>query len=155
MYRVTKTYDHNQGLSCAFRQWRAESHCRFIHGYALAFVFVFEAATLDAHNWVIDFGNLDYLKQDLKRVFDHTTMVASDDPNINNFRKLDQLQVINMFEMAKVGCEAFAEYGWNLANSFISNSRFFGRVRVVSCEVKEHGGNSATYIHEESGFGKV
>ncbi len=42
IYRSTKMYDHNEGLSCCFRQWRAtDSHCRLIHGYALAFKFVF------------------------------------------------------------------------------------------------------------------
>jgi hypothetical protein len=24
LYRSTKTYDHNEGLSCCFRQWRAD-----------------------------------------------------------------------------------------------------------------------------------
>ena len=35
MYRSSKTYGHEIGLSAAFRQWRAQSHCRLIHGYAL------------------------------------------------------------------------------------------------------------------------
>lgn len=48
IYRSTKTYGHEIGLSAAFRQWRAESHCRFVHGYALAVKFVFEAGELDA-----------------------------------------------------------------------------------------------------------
>ena len=49
-YRVTKTYGNERGLSCAFRQWKAESHCRLIHGYSLGFRFVFEAETLDHRN---------------------------------------------------------------------------------------------------------
>ena len=32
-----KTYSHATGHSCAFRQWRADSHCNLIHGYALQF----------------------------------------------------------------------------------------------------------------------
>ena len=55
-YRVTKTYGNERGLSCAFRQWRADSHCNLIHGYSLGFRFVFEAAQLDDRNWVYDFG---------------------------------------------------------------------------------------------------
>ena len=47
IYRSTKTYDHNEGLSCCFRQWRADSHCNLVHGYALAFRFVFATHTLD------------------------------------------------------------------------------------------------------------
>ena len=48
LYRSTKLYDHNEGLSCCFRQWRAEhSHCQQVHGYALAFRFVFATDRLD------------------------------------------------------------------------------------------------------------
>ena len=47
-YYSTKTYDHNEGLSCAFRQWRAEdSHCRFIHGYAIAVSLTFGCKELE------------------------------------------------------------------------------------------------------------
>ncbi|SVB70610.1 uncharacterized protein METZ01_LOCUS223464, partial [marine metagenome] len=27
MYQSTKTYGNEVGLSCCFRQWRADSHC--------------------------------------------------------------------------------------------------------------------------------
>ena len=58
-YRSTKTYGHNEGLSCCFRQWRAShSHCQQVHGYALAFRFVFATHTLDENNWCLDFGGL-------------------------------------------------------------------------------------------------
>ena len=33
----SKKYGHDRGLSTAFRQWRADSHCRFMHGYSLEF----------------------------------------------------------------------------------------------------------------------
>ena len=56
VFRSTKTYGHEMGFSCAFRQHRADSHCRLVHGYALAFHFEFEATELDVRNWVVDFG---------------------------------------------------------------------------------------------------
>lgn len=62
-YISTKQYGHELGLSCAFRQWKADSHCKYIHGYALAFKFKFETDTLDSNNWVVDFGNLKELKK--------------------------------------------------------------------------------------------
>ena len=56
-YQSTKTFGHDLGISCAFRQWRAtHSHCSKIHGYALSVTMVFEANTLDDRNWVMDFG---------------------------------------------------------------------------------------------------
>ena len=56
-FKSTKTYGHDLGFSAAFRQWRADSHCKYIHGYALAFRFEFEADELDVRNWVVDFGD--------------------------------------------------------------------------------------------------
>src|SRR5262252_2419334 len=64
IYRCTKSYDHNEGLSCCFRQWRAtHSHCRLIHGYALAFTFRFATKQLDQHNWCFDLGAMNRVRQ--------------------------------------------------------------------------------------------
>ena len=45
-YRSTKTYKHLGPV--AYRQWRADSHCNLIHGYALTFHFEFETR-LETH----------------------------------------------------------------------------------------------------------
>ena len=59
MFFSTKTYGHETGLSCAFRQPNAtHSHCSLLHGYALSFKFVFGAQELDNKNWAVDFGDL-------------------------------------------------------------------------------------------------
>ena len=62
-YQSTKTYGNDRGLSCCFRQWRADSHCNLLHGYSLGFRFVFEADTLDERNWVYDFGDCKWIKE--------------------------------------------------------------------------------------------
>ena len=47
----TKTYGHNIGLSAVFRQPHADhSHCKFLHGYSLAFKFTFGCSDLDNKN---------------------------------------------------------------------------------------------------------
>ena len=69
-YISTKTY--NQIGPVAYRQWRADSHCNLVHGYALSFYFEFESDTLDVRNWVMDFGGLRPLKDKLEEWFDHT-----------------------------------------------------------------------------------
>ena len=71
-YLSTKTYGHNIGLSAVFRQPHADhSHCRFLHGYSLAFKFTFGCDDLDHRNWCVDFGGLKPLKQWLEDSFDH------------------------------------------------------------------------------------
>ena len=88
MYRSYKEFN---GYSTAFRQWRANSHCRFIHGYALRFKVWFDGE-LDERNWVVDFGcfKRNGVKDWFKHMFDHTTVVASDDPHLETFEKMDK-----------------------------------------------------------------
>lgn len=149
MFRSTKHYGHEQGLSACFRQWRASSHCRLLHGYALAFTFVFEAAELDYRNWVVDFGGLGALKDELKRRFDHMTIVAEDDPELQLIKLLATAGIAKVIVVPRVGCEAFAEQGWHLANEHLRLMMWSPRVRVVSCEVREHGANSAIYLGDK------
>lgn len=144
-YRSTKTYGHEIGLSAAFRQWRAESHCRFIHGYALAVRLEFEADELDVRNWVVDFGSLKSLKGLLEDTFDHKLLVAEDDPEIATFRALEALGLAKVRVLPSVGCEKFAEFIFGATQVWLADNGYAPRVRLVSVEVKEHGANSAIY----------
>ena len=142
MYRITKTYGNEKGLSCAFRQWRAESHCRLIHGYSLGFKFTFEAQDLDETNWVYDFGNMKFIKEFLEKNFDHVMAVASDDPKKDQLKQLKDIANIKI--LRNVGCEAFAEFVYSYVADKIDQETK-GRVRLVSVECFEHGSNSAIY----------
>jgi 6-pyruvoyltetrahydropterin/6-carboxytetrahydropterin synthase len=145
IYRSTKSYDHNEGLSCCFRQWRAtHSHCRLVHGYALAFKFVFATHQLDERNWCFDFGGMKPVKAWLKDMFDHTMLVAEDDPELARFKGLHQDGLIDLRILPAVGCEATAKYVFDHVSDFI-RTETAGRVWLESVEVREHGGNSAIY----------
>lgn len=134
----TKTYTHAEGLSACFRQWRANSHCSFLHGYALQVAFTFGAQTLDDKHWVMDFGGLKGLRGWLHDTFDHKTLVAEDDPEIGTLLDLHERRVIDIVVLPAVGCEKFAEYIFNEASQHLP-----ARVWIESVEVREHGGNSA------------
>ena len=142
-YVSTKRYGHNLGFSCCFRQWRAPSHCCKLHGYPLAFEFVFESDELDQNNWVVDFGNLKWLKEYLTKMFDHTTLVASDDPEIDTFRELSAKGLIDMRTVPGVGCEKVAEMVYDWTNFWIEDK--FYNIKLRSVQVWEHEGNSARY----------
>ena len=144
MYRSTKTYGNDRGLSCAFRQWRADSHCNLIHGYSLGFRFTFEAATLDERNWVYDFGDCKWIKKYLDEIFDHTLAIAEDDPELNTFKTLHGKGLVNLFTFKGVGCEKFAEMVFNYVAPKIKETTK-GRVSLFSVECFEHGANSAIY----------
>lgn len=145
MYHVTKHYPHSLGLSAAFRQWRATSHCNQIHGYALAFTFEFAARDLDARNWVIDFGSLRPIKSWLEDTFDHRLLVAADDPEKEIMYDLARRKVANILELERVGCEAFAVLAFRKAREHLLKTGLHPRVTITKVTVAEHDGNSAGY----------
>ena len=143
----TKTYAHNIGLSCAFRQWRAkESHCRFLHGYALSVRFNFKGQ-LNDKNWVFDFGNLKQVKSFLQDTFDHKLVVAEDDPKLESFKYLEKKGICELVIMPNVGCEKFAEFICEKVEPMIKEASQ-ERVKLLSVEVREHEGNSAIYMND-------
>jgi len=148
LFRSIKTYGHEAGFSCCFRQWRAEhSHCRFLHGYALSFCFTFLAQSLDKQGWVMDFGGLKPLKAWLRQNFDHKILLAADDPAGPAFRQMAQNGLCEIHIVPQVGCEAFAYYTWQHCDALVQDLTA-GRVRVESVAVREHGGNSALFTAE-------
>lgn len=144
VYRSTKSYDHAEGLSCCFRQWRARSHCRLVHGYALAFKFVFATDRLDEHNWCYDFGGLKPVRAWLHEMFDHTMIVAQDDPERAAFEALAAAGLVDLRVLPAVGCEAVARHAFDHVAAHVA-AETGGRVWLESAEVREHGGNSAVY----------
>ena len=130
--------------SCAFRQPKADSHCRFLHGYRLTAKFWFKASQLDENNWVVDFGSFDHLKKLLKKQFDHTTVIDKNDPYIESFEGLNGAGVLDLRVMDGVGIEKFAEYCFKVSNNIIKEQSE-GRCWVSKVEVFEHENNSAIY----------
>jgi len=143
-YGSTKTYDFNTGFSCCFRQWRAQSHCHFLHGYALKFHFEFRTVQLDDKNWAVDFGSLKPLKGWLESMFDHTTLVAADDPLISTFRELNTAKLIDMRIVEATGCEATARLVFEYTEQWLKDAGY-GHIELYRVSVHEHAGNSASY----------
>lgn len=149
-FKSTKLFD---GYSTCFRQWKAEdTHCRFLHGYAVSFRVWFEGE-LDHRNWVFDFGGMKRAKTSIlgmspKEYFayllDHTTVIAEDDPYLEHFKQMDKDGIIQLRVLPATGCERFAEFLYNIINDFL-NEETDGRVRATKVEVYEHERNSASY----------
>lgn len=168
-YVSTKTYGNDRGLSCCFRQWRSRhSHCSLLHGYSIGIKLMFESETLDDRNWVMDFGGLKAFKEWAEYMFDHTLVVAGDDPHLPMFRRMADLGlqdaggVCDLRVVEAVGCEKFAELAFKtmdeILKQFQKNEEWMLKkqsfrarypvgqgVRLRSVEVFEHAGNSAIY----------
>jgi 6-pyruvoyltetrahydropterin/6-carboxytetrahydropterin synthase len=149
-FQSTKLFD---GYSACFRQWKADdTHCKFLHGYAISFRVWFEG-DLDERNWVWDFGGMKRAKSTIggmspkvwmEHMFDHTTVIAEDDPYLDVFKQMHTAGIIQLRIIPETGCERFAEYLFNKINNFLTEETD-GRVRATKVEVYEHERNSASY----------
>ena len=147
-YYSTKTYGHNIGLACVFRQPNADhSHCHLLHGYSLAFRFTFGCDDLDNKNWAVDFGSLKPLKKWLEDHFDHKTAVDINDPHLDKLKELEKHDLAEIVEFDGVGAEMFAKHAFDFADKLI-REQTNNRCYVVEVECMEHGANSAIYRKE-------
>lgn len=146
VYKSTKSFGPEFGLSCCFRQHNAKSHCSKLHGYALSVHLEFEAATLDENGWVIDFGSFGPIKSWLKGNFDHKLLVAEDDPSLNGLLSLQGLGVADVLIVPRTGCEAFAMMIYVYVQGWLISIGEGQRVHLGKVEVREHQGNSGMIV---------
>ena len=149
-FQSSKVFD---GFSTVFRQWKAETtHCRFVHGYGISFKVYFEG-DLDERNWVWDFGGMKRAKTQIfckspkewmDYMFDHTVIVAEDDPAVDVLEEMNEREIIQLRWVRATGAEKFAEFIFHKLNPFVQ-AETNGRVKVAQVEFREHGKNSAIY----------
>lgn len=115
-YKYTSTKEFVDAFPCAYRQWRADSHCSRIHGYAFSMKFYFGTNELDVRNWVADYGGMKELKEVLQSQFDHTTLVAEDDPHLDWYKEAEKRGIMKLIVLPKLGCEGLADMLYEYVN---------------------------------------
>lgn len=168
MFTCSKKYSD---LPFAHRQHNHGGHCRLIHGHNWAFHFTFASKERDANGFVIDFGDLKWLKQYLVDMFDHTLVLNQDDPGLEYLKivltKTEDVAgmpnigpLLTMFPFAAIrivpnaGAEGLAQYVFEEVDRrlrAITNDRVFLHSLVVSEDEK----NSATYAPVSGGCNHV
>jgi 6-pyruvoyltetrahydropterin/6-carboxytetrahydropterin synthase len=112
----------------------------------------------------MDFGGLKEFKEWADHMFDHTLVIAEDDPHLPFFREMAKIGnggILNSTDPFKrgaicdlrvvngVGCEMFAKMAYDKMAEMLAggNMRYpiNPSVRIKSVEVFEHGANSAIY----------
>ena len=152
-FQSSKVFD---GFSTVFRQWKAETtHCRFVHGYGVSFKVYFEGE-LDDRNWVWDFGGMKRAKTQIDGMspkawfdytFDHTMIIAEDDPELEAFKMMDSAKVAQVRIIPATGAESFAKYIYDKLNVFVKTETE-DRVKVIKVKFMEHGKNAAYYVED-------
>jgi 6-pyruvoyltetrahydropterin/6-carboxytetrahydropterin synthase len=127
---------------------------KFLHGYGISFRVGFEGE-LDGRNWVWDFGGMKRAKGSIDGMnpkawmdymFDHTTLVAKDDPGLAGFRIMDAQGLIQLRLLPAVGAEQFAKFIFEKVDAFVQEETE-GRVKVAKVEFKENDRNTAIYTN--------
>lgn len=149
MLTSTKTYSD---LPCAHRQWRHDGNCALVHGYSRSYRFVFGAVTQDKCGFIVDFGDLKWVKAWLEYMFDHTLLLCEDDPLLPMFRDIEAQGGAKVHTMPYgVGMEGSAQMVCEYVDKGL-RERTKGRAWVISVEAIENPKNSAIFTNPEAGF---
>lgn len=115
-YKYVSTKEWHDAFPCAYRQWRADSHCNQIHGYSFTIKVYFGTNDLDVRNWAMDYGGLKELKKTLEDQFDHTLLVDSSDPHLDWYKEAERRGIAKLTVLPKLGCEGLADMLYKYVN---------------------------------------
>jgi 6-pyruvoyltetrahydropterin/6-carboxytetrahydropterin synthase len=88
-------------------------------------------------------------KEWMDYMFDHTFLVAEDDPFKDSFLAMNEAGAAQVRVIPATGAERFAQFIFEKLNPFIKEETE-GRVKVIRVEFREHGKNSAMYEESSS-----
>ena len=78
-------------------------------------------------------------------MFDHTFIVAEDDPYLQSFKKIEEAGVAQVRVVPATGAERFAQFVYDKVSKFIEEETN-GRVSIAKVEFREHNKNAAIYV---------
>lgn len=153
-YISTKRFTN---FSVALRQHKAQhSHCKHLHGYSFELKVWFASVEedvnkqLDETSWIVDYGGFkdapigNGLKSWLDNILDHTTLIEKDDPYLDIFQQMEQMDICKLVVMDKMGAESVAKLVFDKFNDKLSKTNG-GRCKVIKVECFENQNNSSIY----------
>ena len=149
MFTCTKKFT---GFPFAHRSPRHPGHCQFIHGHDWSFEFEFACTHRDPCGFVVDFGDLGWLKDWLSEQFDHTLVLSDSDPLLPVIRAQltdvthegrGPVDLARIVVVPDCGSEGLAEYLFAFATGALK-IRYDGRVFLRRVTVYEGAVNSAS-----------
>lgn len=144
MFQVVKHYEN---LPAAHRQPKHQGHCRQIHGHNWSFDITFRCQKLDVNDFVVDVGELAFLKDWINSIFDHTLLLNKDDPKLEYYKKDPNCTVV---VVPNCGMEGLARFVFHSGNALLSRhlpEEVTSRgLQVIHVQCFEDSKNSAEYF---------
>jgi 6-pyruvoyl-tetrahydropterin synthase len=137
-FHMRKLFDN---LPCCHRSWANQGKRFFLHGYERTFEVEFACAETEPDTGeVVDSIAVREIRAALRYQFDHTTLIAVDDPQRDLFELLAERGVIDLRIMDNTGMEGSAAWVFDAAEQIVGPATA-GRVwasRVKARESRNH-----------------
>ena len=127
----------------AHRQPNHGGHCAFVHGHNWAVTVTFACSETDANGFVVDFGDLKFLRTWIDDHLDHACVFATGDP-LRETLVAAAPQAWKVYVMDDCSCEGLARHLFEVFDPMV-REHTGGRAWVTSVEVEEDTRNAATY----------
>jgi len=137
---ITKTYSN---LKAAHRQWRHKGHCHYVHGENWTFHITFAANELDERGFIVDFGELKGLKEQMDKAFDHVLLIDHDDPELEFFEQMHIKELTDLRIVPSASAEGLCNFVFSMADQYIKDLTD-RRVWVEKVVTEEDSKNIAT-----------
>ena len=102
---------------------------------------------MDDNGFVIDFGDLHFLRDWIDDNLDHATALKENDPMRPECEKLEEQGLLKILWVHSASCEGIAQFLYHTFQPMIEE-KTSGRVRIQSLHLEEDSKNSATYTPE-------
>jgi 6-pyruvoyltetrahydropterin/6-carboxytetrahydropterin synthase len=140
MYTCSKTYSD---IPFAHRQQKHDGHCSFIHGHNWSFKFTFGCESLDEKGFVVDFGDLKFIRQWIHDDLDHAYVYNEEDTETENLIS-EYPKLFKPYRVDSCSAEGLAKHAFEKVVPLLLEHHG-ERVFLVSVEVQEDSKNAAEY----------
>ena len=144
MITCRKTY---ADIPFAHRQHKHAGHCALIHGHNWTITLTFGCHEPDANGFVVDFGDLKYLKRWIDEHLDHACVFNADDPLRETLVAAGGPAVWKSFVVESCSCEGLARHLFDVFDPLVRDHTG-DRAFLVEVEIEEDSKNSAAYRPE-------
>jgi 6-pyruvoyltetrahydropterin/6-carboxytetrahydropterin synthase len=140
MLNCKKTY---RDIPCAHRQHQHEGHCALIHGHNWTITLTFACHETDANGFVVDFGELNYLKTWINEHLDHACLFNEDDPEKDTLLQ-SAGHLFKAYVLPNTSCEGLARHIFTIFDPMV-RTETDSRAWITQVDIEEDSKNSASY----------
>jgi 6-pyruvoyltetrahydropterin/6-carboxytetrahydropterin synthase len=140
-FHMREVFDN---LPCCHRSWANPGKRFFLHGYERTFEIEFACAETEPDTGLVLYPNaLKEVQEVLRKQFDHTTLIAMNDPDRDLFELLADRGVIDLRVMENTGIGGSAAWVFDTVDSIVGKATR-GRVWVSRIKARESDTNRVT-----------